>query len=287
MPDSTLTAWVALSTLRHVGGKTLGALIAHFGDAQAILAASSAQLREVSGVGEKIAAAIREIDLTQTARHLAQWQANGVTVLPQFHAQYPALLRDLPDPPPTLFIRGTYQPATWGTTVAIVGTRRPSARASSVALSLAARLAGNGCTIISGMAYGVDAAAHQGALSIRNGQSIAVLGSGVLKPYPDDHTDLAARLMERGCLVSEQAPDATVNAPRLVSRNRIITGLCQHVIIVETADDGGAMHAARFAYRQKRQLYALDSAASGNRKLIEHGATPIPPDLVGFHLETI
>lgn len=287
MADSDLTAWVALSTLRHVGGKTLGALLAHFGSAGAVLAASPAQLRQVSGVGEKIAAAISEIDPTQTAHHLAQWRANGVTILPQFHPQYPSLLRDLPDPPPTLFARGTYQPATWGTTVAIVGTRRPSPKASSVALSLAARLAGEGCTVVSGLAYGVDAAAHQGALSIRNGQTLAVLGGGVLKPYPDDHAALAERLMERGCLLSEQAPDATVNAPRLVSRNRIITGLCQHVIVVQTSDDGGAMHAARFAYRQGRQLYALDIAASGNRKLLQHGATPIPPDLVGFHLQTI
>jgi DNA processing protein len=277
-------AWVALSLVRHLGGKTLDALLARFGSAEVILAATAAELQQVSGVGAKTAAAIRQIDPDAIARHLDRWQQQGVQVITPDHAQYPALLRELADYPPTLFVHGAFHPAAWGETVAIVGTRQPQPTTRGIALSLAARLAGAGCTIVSGLASGIDAAAHRGALSIRNGQTLAVLGGGVLNPYPPQHHDLAARLRERGCLISEQAPEASVNAPRLVARNRIISGLCRHVIVIESADNGGAMHAARFAYTQKRHLYALDISASGNQALLAHGAHPIAPDLNGFRL---
>ncbi len=280
-------AWVALSLVRHLGGKTLDALLERFGSAGAILDATPAALRQVSGVGAKTAAAIRQIDLMQIEQHLRHWQQQGVQAIPKDHDQYPALLRELADYPPTLFVHGAYHPAAWGETVAIIGTRQPQTTTRGIALSLAARLAGAGYTIVSGLAFGVDAAAHQGALSIRNGQTLAVLGGGVLNPYPLEHHKLAARLRERGCLLSEQAPDASVNAPRLVARNRIISGLCRHVIVIESADNGGAMHAARFAYAQKRHLYALNIPASGNQALLAHGAHAIAPDLSSFRLQQI
>jgi DNA processing protein len=183
----------------------------------------------------------------------------------------------LDDAPPTLFVRGHWEPLS-DKTVAIVGTREPSPAAEQVAKELSMELAERGYTIVSGLAVGIDAAAHHGALAVA-GHTLAVLGSGVLNVYPPQHQDLAEAIQLRGALLSEVQPFAETNASALVARNRIITGLSQQVIVVETATDGGAMHAARFAGLQRRRLYTLDLPASGNRALLANGATGIRLDL--------
>jgi DNA processing protein len=129
------------------------------------------------------------------------------------------------------------------------------------------------------LAVGVDAAAHLGALAVPDAYPIAVLGSGVLNVYPPANAQLAAAVLQHGAMVSELHPFAGVGASGLVARNRITTGLSSAVIIVETAVNGGAMHAARFALAQGRPLYVVDCEATGNRALIEGGAIPLRPDL--------
>lgn len=272
-------AWVALSLLKHVGIKTLIALLRHFEfDAYLALAAPESELRRVPGIGPKLAAAIRGINLEQVEAAIRRWQQAGVMIITPMHNEYPPRLRTLEDRPPVLFARGDWRPVL-DMTVALVGTRSPTPESTEIALNLSVELSRRGWSVISGLAEGIDGAAHLGALAVPEGYTVAALGGGVLNVYPPSHRTLAEAVMKRGALLSEVHPQAAVNAASLVARNRIISGLADCVIVVETNIDGGAMYAARFARAQGRQVWALDLPASGNQALIASGALPIPRDL--------
>lgn len=278
-------AWVALSLVRHLGGRTFKGLLAHFnGDLAAILSASAPELQRVPGIGPKIARAITQIDVDATSRALERWQNADVRILTHSDPAYPRLLRAVDDAPPTLFALGSL-PAPDRPAYAVIGTRTPSSTARDMATRLGSALASRGCVVVSGLATGIDAAAHLGALSLPDGVTVAVLGSGILNPYPAENRGLAQAVTARGALLCEVAPDAPVSAPGLVARNRIISGLCDSIIVVETETDGGAMHAARFAMAQGRPVYAVECAASGNRALLADGAQPITDDLHALELD--
>jgi DNA processing protein len=268
-------AWVALSLVEHLGGKKLRALLVHFNsDLQTILSADETTLRRVRGIGVKIAASIRQIDLAQTEHLIARWEANGVRIITLNDPTYPPTLRALDDAPPTLFVRGVRHSIQKA--VAIVGTRQPNHESIDAAQDLAYELACRGNVIVSGLALGIDTAAHLGALSSPEGYTLAVLGGGVLNVYPPENRGLADAIALRGGLLCEVNPSAEAKTPAIVARNRLISGLCDTLIVVETSIDGGAMHAAKRAFEQGRRVYALDNAASGNRLLIDElGATPI------------
>ncbi|MAU10395.1 MAG: hypothetical protein CL607_11275 [Anaerolineaceae bacterium] len=280
-------AWLALSLQPHIGSKTLSQLLAHFGSASGILAASPDDLQQVRGIGAKLAAAIKSINLETVDHQCQQWARAGVQLLPHYHAHYPLALRTLEDAPASLFVYGDILLRLPQKAVAVIGTRQPSPVAQQAAYRLGRLLADSGLLVVSGMATGIDAAAHEGALSVPNGVTLAMLGSGVLRPYPPQNRKLAQRVSQHGALACECAPDATPNAPRLVSRNRLITGMAtEGVIIVESAADGGAMHAARFAQAQGRPLFTLDLPASGNQALIEAGVMPLAPDIADIDFLT-
>lgn len=272
-PDE-MARWVALSLIPNLGRKTIDRLLDHFGTLAAILAAPDDALRAVPRVGPKLAAAIRAADVAHTQAALHRWQAGGIAVLLHTQDGYPAALRALDDAPPVLFVRGSLLPTP---AVAIVGTRRPRPQAAQIAGDLAARFAARGWTITSGLAAGIDTAAHQGALHA-GGRTQAVLGCGVRVVYPPENERLAAQIVAQGALLSETDPDAPPNSPALVARNRLISGLSRAVIVVETGTSGGSLHAVRFAQAQGRPVYALDSDAPGNRQLIAAGAQPLPRD---------
>jgi DNA processing protein len=272
-------AWVALSLVDRVGGKTLRALLSHFNhNPAAVLAASAEELQTVPGIGPKIAESIRAINLAEVEQAIPAWERGGVRIITLQAREYPARLRALDDAPPTLFVRGNWRPHL-EKGVAVVGTRSPSPEARRIAEELGAELVSRGYAVVSGLAVGIDAAAHLGALAVPDAYPVAVLGSGVLNVYPPSNAQLAAALLHYGAMVSELHPFAGVGASGLVARNRITSGLSDAVIIVETAVDGGAMHAARFARAQGRTVYAVDNQAGGNRALIEGGAIPLRPDL--------
>ncbi len=273
-------AWVALSLIDRVGAKTLRALMARFGDARAVLNADVSSLREVRGIGPKIAAAIVAVDLARVEQAIPLWESAGVHLLTLDDAAYPARLRRVDDAPPTLFVRGDWHDRP-GPVVAVVGTRRPSPQAEQAASDLGAALARQGVTVVSGLALGIDTQAHIGAIG-GGGRTLAVLGSGVLRIYPEHNLKLAETIMKYGALISEIAPNAPPSPANLVARNRIISGLCDRLIVVETSIDGGAMYAARRAFEQGREVYALDLDASGNRALIAEGARPLSVDLAGI-----
>lgn len=279
-------AWVALSLVRSVGGHTFRALLDHFGSPDDVLKAAPDQLRAVRGIGPVLAAAIGAVDLPRVADDLAAWQDASVRALDWNHPDYPARLRDLVDAPPTVFVRGVW-PVIRRRAVAIVGTRRPTSAAAALARRLSDALARSGVTVISGLAFGIDANAHAAAIDSPAGMTVAVLGSGVLNVYPEQNHALAERVERRGALLCEVRPDAQVNVAALVARNRIISGLCDAVVIVQTDADGGALHAARFAQTQGRKVYAIDDplgdpvACRGIAVLREVGAVMLPSDVSG------
>lgn len=266
----TDAAWVALSLVRGIGGVTLRALLETFGSVDAILEADERSLRQVRGVGPKTASAILQIDRQQMARRIAYWQSKQVQLIPLHSPDYPPRLRGIPDAPPTLFVLGKL-PDVRRRCVAVVGTRTPQPDSIQQAWEIGAWLAERQVSVVSGLALGIDSAAHRAAVSLPHTLPIGVLGGGVLRPYPPENRELIATIQRHGTLLAEVAPDATVNAAGLVARNRMISGLCEAVVIIETAADGGAMYAARAALQQGRRLFAMDNAATGNRALIDNG----------------
>lgn len=269
---------IALSMSPNIGAKTLDKLRQHFqGDLAAVFAASSGELQRVRGIGKKTAAEIGRMDPQRVAGQIASWKQSGVAIETIQQQQYPASLRDLDDAPPTLFWRGCLPPEAWAKTVAIVGTRAPSQDAQFITLQLAMQLARADCTVVSGLALGIDTAAHTGCLSAA-GVTIAVLGSGVLNVYPPGNQALAERIQQSGALVSELHPCGGANAQRLVSRNRIISGLSRAVVVIESDAPGGAMYTARSAREQNRPVYTFDLPASGNQSLIKSGAIVLNRD---------
>ncbi len=272
-----MDAWTALALQPHIGVKTLRALVAHFGSAQAVLDASPAQLKQVHGVGSVTAQRIAAINLEALQTQFHAWARQGVTLLTPDHPAYPTPLLDVEDAPPVLFALGKPHLALWTKTVAIVGTRSPEQHLHALTQGLALRLASEGSTIISGLALGVDTAAHLGALSAARRRTVAVMGSGVLNVYPVLNRALAQQVTTHGLLLSEVLPRADVSSSQLVARNRIISGLSRTVIVVQTELDGGAMYAARAAFAQGRPVYAVDLPYSGNQQLIREGAVRLSP----------
>jgi len=272
-------AWVALSLVRHIGNKTIERLLENFGSCEAILSASTDDLMQVKGIGQKIADAVVSIELDTVRRDIENWQNAGVHIIPQNSEKFPQILTTIPDPPLTLFVRGNYQPETWQNAVAIVGTRNPTTQSIELARKLATLYTESGWTVVSGLALGIDTQAHMGALNVEHGRTVAVLGGGVLNIYPPGNEPLANSILEHnGAILSENSPDASSSAPRLVRRNRIISGLCQRIIVVQSDVKGGAMHAANFASKQGREIFTVDWRFSGNQSLLKSGATPVNPD---------
>ncbi|MYE27324.1 MAG: DNA-processing protein DprA [Chloroflexi bacterium] len=269
---------IALSLSPNIGSATLSNLIQYFDqDLDAALAAPADELMRVPGIGAKIASEIGAINLDRLARELESWRDQGVTILMRGDADYPAPLHAAEDAPMTLFASRVLPAEILPNAVAIVGTRQPSKEARYITLGLAMQLARAGIAVVSGLALGIDTAAHTGALSA-NGFTIAVLGSGLLRIYPETNRRLAQRIEVAGALISETRPCWGANAQRLVARNRIISGLSQALIVVESDIEGGAMYAARFAREQGRHVYTFDLPATGNQRLIAEGAIALRRD---------
>jgi DNA processing protein len=193
---------------------------------------------------------------------------------------YPSLLRTIHDPPPGLFLRGTAELALLGRpAVAIVGARACSPYGRQVARRLAGELAGAGLVVVSGLARGVDAEAHRGALE-SGGVTVAVLGCGIDRDYPAANRELARRVAEAGLVVSEYAPGVEPAPWRFPARNRIIAGLCAATVVVEARERSGALITADFALEEGREVFAVpgeitSSLSAGSNALLRLGATPL------------
>ncbi len=259
-----------------VGGRMYKVLVEHFGSPAAVLAASESSLREVPGVGPKLARAIVGGEgRPEITAELELCRRHGIRLLTSDQPAYPHALKEIHDPPGVLFLRGTLLPGD-ALAIAIVGTRHATHYGLRQAERLAGSLARAGLTIVSGLARGIDAAAHRAALAA-GGRTIAVLAAGVLNIYPPEHQTLAEEIAAQGALLSESPPDGQMLAGMFPQRNRLISGLSLGVIVVEAGDRSGALITARHALEQGREVFAVPGSVEnrnsrGCHRLIRDGA---------------
>lgn len=272
-PD-TLFYWLALTRLPGMGSRRIARLIETFATPGAVFAASPEQLRQ-AGVPSDCIDSFRQLDRQTLETDLRWGEATNNHIICLSDRRYPQLLREIPDPPPVLFVHGDpdylSQPQ-----LAIVGSRNPTPAGITLAREFAAYLAGFGLTISSGLATGIDAAAHEGALEGRGG-TLAVTGTGLDRVYPACHRDLAHRIAGNGALVSEFPPGTPPQACNFPRRNRIISGLSVGTLVVEAALRSGSLITARLARDQGREVFAIPGSihnplARGCHVLIRDGA---------------
>ncbi len=239
-----------------VGPLRLQKLLNHFGSIDDVLGASMQGLQKVEGIGPKLARAmIESCDDERVAREVERAEACGVRILCAKDEDYPASLRNITDPPICLYVRGELRP-TDTIAVAIVGSRRCSNYGREQAMRFGRSLANAGFTVVSGLAYGIDGAAHRGAVRT-GGRTIAVLGNGLATVYPSEHARLAEEVVEHGALVSEYPIDTPPEAKNFPPRNRIIIGLSLGVIVIEAGKRSGALITARCAHDYGREVFAV------------------------------
>ena len=269
-------ALLVLNGLPHVGPIMLRRLMDAFeGDAVAVLAGQRSKLMNVQGVGPKAAdTLVGWEDRFDLAKEVAQMRRTGTRFFIQEDEKFPEMLRETYDPPIGLYWQGEYivdRPC-----VAIVGTRRSTLYGRSVTKKFASELARLGFCIVSGMASGTDTAAHEGALEA-GGKTVAVFGCGLDTIYPPENLDLYKNIVAHGAVASEFPFGRRADRQTFPMRNRVVAGMCQGVIVIESAVSGGGMITARFAGEQGRTLMAvpgrIDQASSGGcHQLIRDGA---------------
>ncbi len=270
-------ATLKLAMLPGLGPRTLTSLLERFGDSQSVLSASDQELAGVAGVGAKLVHAIRTASHHVDVSSMVRWcAANGTEIVCRDTEFYPAALDDLVDAPPVLFVRGQVQPED-ELAVAIVGTRHPTTYGLKQAERFGYSLAKAGVTVVSGLARGIDAAAHRGALDA-GGRTIAVLGSGMGQIYPSEHAGLADAVAKSGAVISEFGPHAKPRSGMFPQRNRLIAAMGLATLVVEAPDRSGALITARLAGEQNRDVFALPGpvtsrASRGCNRLIRDGAT--------------
>jgi DNA processing protein len=273
--DPDLVDAVRLNLIPGIGPRLQQSLEAAFGSPSAILQATLGELQQVDGIGPKLAAAIVEHRGAEAAlREIERCRQANTLLLRKGTPEYPRMLAEICDPPSVLYCRGRLEPRD-EVAVAIVGSRRCSVYGRQQAERFASALARAGATVISGLARGIDAAAHRGALEV-GGRTIAVAATGLSKVYPPEHKELAAQIAEQGGVVSESCLDQEPIAGLFPQRNRIISGMSLGVIIIEATRTSGALHTARHALEQGREVFALpgriDSLTSeGCHDLIRDG----------------
>ncbi|MEI6107224.1 MAG: DNA-processing protein DprA [Opitutae bacterium] len=276
-PLTERQAFMVLNDLPNIGPITLHRLLEQFGDdPREILAADRRRLEAVRGVGPETSAALvnwrTHFDLSREEARLVQAEATFITARDE---GYPKLLKEINDPPIGLYRKGGYmfeQPC-----IAVVGSRRTTLYGQAVAKKLGAQLAQLGFCVVSGLARGIDTAAHEGALSV-GGRTAAVLGCGLDIVYPPENLDLYRRIVETGAVLSEFPFGRKADKQSFPMRNRVVSGISEGVVVVESDVQGGAMITARFAGEQGRLIFAvpgrIDQATShGCHQLIRDGAT--------------
>ena len=270
--------WVGFNLIKGIGAVRVQGLISFFGDLESAWSAIPADL---AGAGlnlkliERVVQARENVDLDKVWGKI---EKQGIKILTWQDESYPQRLKEIDQPPPVLYIRGEYLPDDLFA-VAIVGTRRVTPYGRQITEELSSFLAANGMTVVSGLARGVDAIAHQVSLRA-GGRTIGVLGSGVDKIYPPEHRALAEQMMERGAIISDYAPGTPPEASNFPPRNRIISGLSLAVVVVEAGETSGALITADFAAEQGREVFAVPGSilapqSKGTNKLIQRGALPL------------
>lgn len=270
-----LTPWLTLKSVPGIGNLLFRRLVEHLGEPASVLCAPVAQLAQVDGMTRRLAAAIQRHKTPDwVATELSRVKNRGFQLITIQDPIYPELLRHIPDPPPLLYVHGRLRSD--AAHIAIVGSRKATGYGRASARQLAFQLADQGIEVVSGMARGIDTAAHLGALE-SNGRTIAVLGSGLNRIYPAENRPLYDQITKNGAVISEFALDAAPEAHHFPQRNRIISGLCLGTVVVEAAQRSGSLITARLAAEQGREVFAVPGSihatnARGAHSLIRQGA---------------
>lgn len=271
-----------LEQLPHVGPVTVRRLVRRFGGATSALGASDDRFADAVGTsgGREAARARRDPALRRHVRGaLRRAHESGMSVLTWDDAAYPGALLHLADPPPVLFLAGRSELLSRRPSVAVVGARRSTERARDVAGRLGAALGRARVSVVSGLALGVDGAAHAGALRAE-GDTVAVLGSGADVPYPRFHRRLQATIRERGLLVTEFPPGTSPAPHHFPRRNRILAALADVVVVVEAGPRSGALITVDHALDLGREVWSVPgpidtSVCAGSNRLLSDGARPL------------
>jgi DNA processing protein len=269
-------AFIASNMIEHVGPVRARTLLEHFGDAPNILAASKSELLRVRNIGEEVAESIsnweKSVDLAGELKRISDF---GCHVSISSDEHYPALLREIYDPPLVLYVKGALT-AKDKNAVAMVGSRQTTHYGIETARKLAYQLAYVGVTVVSGGARGIDTAAHQGALSAK-GRTIAVLGTGINLIFPTENAELFERIASNGAVITQFPFNRSADKQSFPIRNRIVAGMTLGTVVVEANATSGALITANMAVEAGRQIFAvpgrIDSPRSkGCHDLIKKGA---------------
>jgi DNA processing protein len=272
---SDIKYWLGFSLIPEIGPKRLAALLHHFDGLPEAWHASELRLAQAGLEKQAVANLLRGRARLDLDAELARIHQVGAKLLTLADEGYPSLLKEQPDAPVVLYVRGTLLPGD-DQALSIVGTRKATTYGRDAAHYLAKQLAAHNITVISGLAHGVDGAAHRGALD-GGGRTIAVLGSGIDRIYPRDHERFAQEIAGQGAIISEfplGTPPEARNFPR---RNRVISGMALGVLVVEAPETSGALITASIAADQGRDVFAVpgnifNQMSSGNNRLIQEGA---------------
>lgn len=270
-----LDPWVALRHLPGIGPLMFKRLLDSFGSPENVFAATRQELVKTEGLPEKSIRAIMQADFSDAAKKVTAFCArSGCRIITLDDKEYPYRLARIPDPPPYLYAFGldlTTAPA-----IAVVGTRNPTRYGVSMARRLSGDLAAMGFIIVSGMARGIDSAAHVGAMDA-GGKTVAVLGSGISVIYPPENRKLYYRIAENGTVISELPATEPPHAYNFPSRNRIISGMSLGAVVVEAARKSGSLITAKLAAEQGREVFAVPGninsyKSTGAHDLLKQGA---------------
>jgi len=272
-----LESLIILNALPNLGSVKIRLLIEKFGSPDGVLTAPEPEITRMPGIGAQIARDIVQwrTHMADPAKELEAAAAAGLQLISYYDHAYPPNLKQIYDPPLLLYVKGTLKDADRHA-MAIVGSRRATTYGRTMAGRLARELVGNGFTVVSGLALGIDTVAHQGALE-GGGRTIAVLGSGLANLYPPENRELAEQIAEHGAVISEFHMQCAPSKANFPMRNRIISGLSLGTVVAEAPTSSGAMITATHALNQNRQVFAVPGRADaptfkGNHRLIKEGA---------------
>ncbi len=273
---SKLRDWIALRLTPGIGNVACKNLFETFGTPEGILNAPFDKLAEIEGLASKSIKALQSCRKNpEIERLLEKLSGSDIAVITYNDPEYPQSLKNIYDPPPFLYVRGQLQPGDCDA-IAVVGSRRASDYGLRAATDISRELAAAGLTIVSGMAAGIDSAAHHGALA-NKGRTIAVLGCGADVCYPAENRRLYETIAKTGAILSEYAPGTEPDSYHFPARNRIISGLARGILVVEAGPKSGSLITARLALEQGRDVFAVPGSiysykTKGANQLIRSGA---------------
>jgi len=267
--------WFFLKSVPGIGNHTFKRLFDHFSSPDLVFKSTYNELLQVEGISRRLATAIKKHKLPdRVRRELDNTIQRGYRIITMSDSEYPPLLLQIPDPPPFLYVYGSLH--TSPGCIAVVGSRNATSYGVSTTIRLCSDLASRKMIVVSGMAMGIDTAAHEGALR-GGGKTIAVLGSGFERVYPAQNLKLFHKIADNGAVITEFPLNAEPNAHHFPLRNRVISGICLGTVIVEATKKSGSLITARLSAEQNREVFAVPGSiqsfkSTGTHTLIKQGA---------------